>query len=292
MNKNVMIVLAGGFFVAILVAVLVNASLNGSESAAPTGEPTETEILVAAKDLRIGKDVGSGDVEWQAWPDDAMFSGAIKRADEEEKAEDAVKGRLNVSLTEGQPMLRGYLVEEESNNFMAATLGQGMRAVGVSVKAETMAGGFIGPGDYVDVLLTYKVKVRDRDNAQVAATIESFATETLLERVRVLAVDQKSTRDEDKAKVARTVTLEVDAAGAEKLALASEMGDITLALRSLGDDKYVADQNVTTDVKVSRIMQKLSKMQNSSGGASGIVRVYNGEEVVNVPVRQTVQDIE
>jgi len=284
MNKNVLIVLAGGFLVAVLVAVLVNASLNGGSAPADSGE--QVEVLVASKDLRIGHEIKSSDLKWQSWPQNALFPGAIKR-EEQESIDDVVSGKLNQSLSEGQPVLQGYLVQETENNFMAATLGEGMRAVGVSVKAETMAGGFIGPGDFVDVILTHSVRVRDRENPQVAATVSNHASETLLERVRVLAVDQTSRRDEDKAKVARTVTLEVDAAGAEKLALASEMGDITLALRSLGDTKYVADQNVTTDVKVSKILQKLSRIEGSQGGASGIVRVYNGDEVMNVPVRQS-----
>ena len=207
MNKNVLIVLAGGLVVAVLVAMLVNMSLSGSKNKPVSGESVATtEILVAAKDLAIGNKIDGGDVKWTSWPDDAVFAGAVRRKDGQD-ASDVVSGRLNQSLAAGQPVLEGYLVKESKGNFMAATLGEGMRAMGVSVKAETMAGGFIGPGDYVDVILTYKVKVRDRNNPAVAATVANHATETLLERVRVLAVDQNSKRDEDKAKVARTVTL-------------------------------------------------------------------------------------
>ena len=117
-------------------------------------------------------------------------------------------------------------------------------------------------------------------------TISEFASETLIENVRVLAVDQKSQRDEDKANVGRTVTLEVTSAQAEQLALASEMGDITLSMRSLGDKKSVADGNMTTDVKSTKILKNLAKIQSSGSGAAGIVRVYNGQEVENVTVRQ------
>lgn len=287
MNKNVLIVLAGGFVVALLMGLLVNAGLKGGKDG--EGDSGNTiEILVAAKDLNIGHEMGTSDVKWAAWPSDAVFAGSIRREDGQE-VDGLAEGRLNQSLTAGQPVLSAYLVTESKGNFMAATLGQGMRAVGVSVKADTMAGGFIGPGDYVDVILTYKVTVRDRDNPEVAATISSLASETILERVRVLAVDQNSKREEDKAKVARTVTLEVDAAGAEKLALGSEMGDITLSLRSLGDENFVADQNTTTDVRMSRIMKDVVEKETVSGGAAGIVRVYNGETIQNVPVRQSVQ---
>lgn len=288
MNKNVLIVLAGGFLVAILVAVLVNASLSGSKSkpATASGEDAVfTEVLVASKDLAIGRDVSSSDMKWQSWPENALFPGAIIR-EGEEAAEDIVSGRLSQPVAEGQPLLRAYFVKESQGNFMAAVLAPGMRAVGVSVKAETMAGGFIGPGDYVDVILTYTVRIRDRENIQIMNTISEFASETLIENVRVLAVDQKSQRDEDKANVGRTVTLEVTSAQAEQLALASEMGDITLSMRSLGDKKSVADGNMTTDVKSTKILKNLAKIQSSGSGAAGIVRVYNGQEVENVTVRQ------
>ncbi len=288
MNKNVLIVLAGGFVVAILVAVLVNASLSGGKNkpVAASGEETAyTEVLVASKDLAIGRDVTDSDMKWQSWPQNALFPGAIIR-EGDAPVEDIASGRLNQSVAEGQPLLMAYFVKESQGNFMAAALAPGMRAVGVSVKAETMAGGFIGPGDYVDVILTYKVRVRDRENVQIMNTISEFASETLVENVRVLAVDQKAQRDEDKPNVGRTVTLEVTSAQAEQLALASEMGDITLSMRSLGDTKTVADDNMTTDVKSTKILKNLAKIQSTNSGSAGIVRVYNGQEVENVTVRQ------
>lgn len=289
MNKNVLIVLAGGFLVAVLVAVLVNASLNGSKTPAQAsgGETVYSDVLVASKDLAIGKEVGGGDMKWQSWPQDAMFPGAITR-EGEEAAEEIVSGRLNQAVAAGQPLMHAYFVKESKGNFMAATLAPGKRALGVSVKAETMAGGFIGPGDFVDVILTYKVRIRDRENAQIMNTISEYASETLIENVRVLAVDQKAERDEDKPNVGRTVTLEVTSAQAEKLALASEMGDITLSMRSLGDKKEVAEENMTTDVKSTKILGNLAKIQSSGSGSAGIVRVYNGGEVQNVTVRKTV----
>lgn len=288
MNKNVLIVLGGGFLVAILVAVLVNASLNGNKPA-PTAEAVYSEILVASKDLSIGTEVNSTNVKWQSWPEDAIFGGAIVRTSEEQEASDAASGRLNQNIKEGQPVLPGYLVTESKGNFMAATLAPGMRAVGVSVKAETMAGGFIGPGDYVDVILTYKVRVNTNDNPDMVRTISEVATETVLENIRVLAVDQQSDRKDDEVKVARTATLEVDIAGAEKLALASEMGDISLSLRSLGDTEMVPEGTMTTDVRASKVLNKVMEMKAEGDNASGIVRVFNGDTISNIPVRTPVK---
>lgn len=48
MNKNVLIVLGGGFLIAILVAVLVQASLGGKKTEGAEG--SQIQILVAARD--------------------------------------------------------------------------------------------------------------------------------------------------------------------------------------------------------------------------------------------------
>lgn len=288
MNKNVMIVLAGGFLIAILVAVLVQASLGGKKKEAQKAV-NKVELLVASKNLPMGKELAEGDLKWQPWPEDAVFSGAIVRQ-ENQKIADAASGRMLQALSAGQPVHPGMISGAGKGNFLAVSLKPGMRAIAISVKAQTMAGGFVGPGDRVDVVATYKIKVRDKDNPAVQSMINQYATETVLENVRVLAADQKAIREEEKAKVARTVTLEVSAAEAEKLALAQEMGDLKLTLRGIGDEDEIRKENITTDVDMSRVLQDLVKVQGATGGNSGIVRVYNGQNVTNVPVRPVYND--
>lgn len=284
MNKNILIVLAGGFLIAILVAILVQASLGGKKKEIQKAS-NKVEILVAAKDLATGRELAEGDLKWQTWPEDSVFAGALVRQDKQ-KISDAASGRMLQSLSAGQPVHPGMIAGKGKGNFLAVTLKPGMRAIAISVKAQTMAGGFVGPGDRVDVIVTYKIRIRDKDNPAVQSMIDQYATETVLENVRVLAADQKAIREEDKAKVARTVTLEVSADDAEKLALAQEMGDLKLSLRGIGDEEQVRTENITTDVDMSRVLQDLVKVQGASGGNSGIVRVYNGENVTNMPVRQ------
>ncbi len=281
MNKNVLIVLIGGFVIAILVAVLVQASLGGKKS--DDGGP-KTLVLVAAKDLGIGTELGEADLKWQAWPGNA-FAGAIVRKEKDEKASEALKGRLVQRVSSGQPLLASYIFKEGKGNLVAATMGKGMRAIAIPVKADTMAGGFISPGDYVDVILTYAVNTDSRENPDIKALVNSNASETILQKIKILAVDQEASREEDKAKIARTVTLEVSREGAEKLALAANMGDLTLALRGIGDEEVSGDSNATTDVQVSRVMRDVAKIQ-SGGGSGGNIRVYNGGNVEEIRMRK------
>lgn len=283
MNKNVLIVLAGGFVVAILVAVLVQASLGGKKQVTDTGP--KTQVLVAARDLSIGTTLAAGDLKWQTWPGTA-FSGAIVRKGEQ-TAEEALGGRLVQKINAGQPVLASYTFKEGRGNVVAATLEKGMRAVAIPVKADTMAGGFVIPGDHVDVILTYKVSVgRGDQSAQTDAFVRSQASETILENIRVLAVDQETKRENEAAKVARTVTLAVSREAAEKLSLASEMGSLTLALRGIGDEEGQGNSSITTDVHVSRAIQNINKIKEEESSAKPI-RIYNGVNIQEVTPRRS-----
>ncbi len=306
MNKNIIIVLAGGLLIAVLVAVLVQSSLKSSKPRVVSEEVKEY-ILVAAKDLKLGAELKPGDLRWQAWPKSAIFPGAIKR-EADEKPEEIVSGRLNRTLLTDEPLLKSAIVSNNSN--LSALLPKGMRAIAITVKAETMAGGFIGPGDYVDVLLTYETKIStDRDDKlakNVAdAIVSKYATETILENIKVLAVDQAAEREKPDAKIGKTVTLAVTLKDAEKLALSSEMGLLVLALRSLGDNE-VSEMRwpVITDRRLTKILEEIYgeyirkistndngqeaqtvPLTNTSGVGSSIVRIYNGNSVQDVPVR-------
>ncbi len=283
MNKNLLIILAGGFLVVILLVVLMSSMMGGKEKApAPVVEIKKTEILVATRDIKLGTDLKEADLKWQVWPEDALFKGAIKRK-EKQTALEAVSGKILFSLSAGQPLHPGMLAGDGKGNFLAVTLKKGMRAVAIGVKARSMVGGFVGPGDYVDVILTHKVKGTGNDS-EIAALINSYASETVLENVRVMAIDQTAQRKEDKAKVGRTVTLEVTPEDAQKLALVREMGDLTLTLRGIGDDLKTDKTILTTDTKTSKVLKDLARMKN--GGSSNTVRIYNGDNVENITVRQ------
>lgn len=284
MNKNVLIVLAGGFVVAILVAVLVQASLGGAKKS-DDGNTPKSQVLVAAKNLSLGTNLAEGDLKWQTWPG-TPFQGAIVRKGEE-KAVDALNGRLIQKISEGQPVLRNAVFKEGRGNLVAATLSEGMRAISIPVKAQNMAGGFVKPGDYVDVVLTYRVRMTG-NTARVASTlVNRYATETIIKNARVLGVDQdpKSEAD-DKGKVGKTVTLEVTAEDAEKVALGQEMGKMTLALRGLGDKEDKNKDATTTDVQMSSVMKQVVDLNDNSGdGKKGMVRIYNGGNMTEMQPR-------
>ncbi len=294
MNKNLLIVLGGAVVVAVLVAVLVQITV-GKPEPVVVQEEAKVEILVAAKNLKMGDELVAGDMRWQSWPKGALFAGAVVRQ-EGQKPEDVFQGRLSRNVPQDEPLTKLVLVSESKGNFVAASLGAGMRAVAIEVSASAMVGGFIGPGDFVDVVLTYKQTIRpDKEDvlAQqlVARNLDKMATETIVQNVKVLAVDQQATRPEDdKIHVGKTVTLEVSVQDSEKIALSQELGALTLSLRGVGDDKIVEKTWPTiSDVRLTtvddEIYEEYNREKNGAGISSNIMRIYNGDSVTAVPAR-------
>ncbi len=293
MNKNVLIVLGGAVLVAVLVAYLVQISLGGKKT---TQEP-KVQVLVASKNLGIGTELKGDSVKWQEWPKASVFPGAVIR-EGDKSAGDALKGRLARDIASGEPVMKSALLGESKGNFVAASLEPGMRAVAIEVSASSMVGGFLGPGDFVDVMLTYKssIKLEEKElpviKNMVALNLNKLATETVLQNIKVLAVDQTAKRPEDseKIKVGKTVTLSVTAHDAERLALAGEMGTLTLALRAVGDDaKVVKNWETTSDARMinvdNEIFTEADRMEKDAGINPNIVRIYNGPAIEQVPAR-------
>jgi pilus assembly protein CpaB len=291
MNKNMVIVLVGGFLIAVLVAVLVQASLGGKKKTVTASNAPASQILVAARDLPIGATLQDTDMKWQDWPADApLFPGAYKKKGSAKPTE-VVSGRLKRSIAMNEPIVENALIKEGAGNFVAASLGDGMRAVSIDVNTAKMVAGFVGPGDYVDVMLTYKKNVKvsnindPRVDEMVKLTLNNTASETILQNVKVLAVDQATKRDDSKGegKPGKTVTLEVDPKGAETLALAAQVGQMSLALRKLGDTSIITERRpVVTDERVTHITREVyEKAHKMAGQNSNVVRIYNGYNVVD-----------
>ncbi len=298
MNKNILIVLGGAILVAVLVAVLVQAMLGGQKKAPEVVSVAKAQVLVASQKLAIGHVLKEGDTKWQEWPKESVFAGAVVREGNKKPLE-ALEGRLAREVAAGEPIMKSAMLGQESGNLVAASLEPGQRALAIGISASGMAGGFIGPGDFVDVILTYKesVKVDKQDQANPAikkmmeTNLNRYATETILQNVKVLAVDQRSKRPEDNAvKLGKTVTLALNSQDAERLALATELGDLTLVLRGVGDDAIVVKEwPIITDARLTNMdnefYEEYEKIKKDSGINANNVRIYKGENVTTIPAR-------
>jgi Flp pilus assembly protein CpaB len=150
------------------------------------------------------------------------------------------------------------------------------------------------PGDFVDVLVTYRVRLNSRSNPEAQSLVNRYATETVIENVRILAIDTNDTKAVDEIETdgkkkrktsskQATLTLEVNPEQAEGLLLAKKMGTLGIALRSIGDNGEPSSDQATTDVGMSRVMTKLSSMT----GTSSAIRVYSGAELIETRGRSS-----
>lgn len=218
-----------------LLAARMVLSSRAPERPAPvqtsTAEQATVAVLVATRDIRPGEQLQAQDLKWMDWPKAVVPAGAFIR-DKDATAEQAVAANglagqiVRAQVFNGEPLRQQRLVNPD-NGYMASILPKGMRAIAVSVEAETMAGGFILPGNRVDVLLTRTI--------QGAST--TARTETILQNVKILAIDMNTPgeRDEKALEPDRTATLELAPDQAEVVAQAQQLGKISLALRSAQD---------------------------------------------------------
>lgn len=200
-----------------------------------------------------------------------------------------------------EPISPDALIQRGDRSIGSAVVSPGMRAISIKISADTGAGGFIAPGDYVDVLLSisHEIKVVDengnaKDANGMAVTLPDgdslvkYTTETVMRNVRVLAIDQSLARDDEAgpADVGKTATLEVSPHDAEKLLTAGQLGSLTLVLRSLVLDQTEQDDvdafedpfNFMSDVATSRAVSALHSTSSLYGFGPGgsAVRVNRG----------------
>jgi pilus assembly protein CpaB len=197
---------------------------------APAIEQKSAKVLVAAMDISLGQKLGEDDFSWAPWPEDAIPQGAVTKKSDAGAVEEYVGRIAKAPIFAGEPIRSERLINTDKG-FMAAILPKGKRAIAVSVEAETTAGGFILPGDKVDLILTRK-------------SDDVTHSETILENVRVLAIDSTTAGEQDQKNLSpkRTATLELTLQQSEVVAQSQQTGTISLALRSALDSADDAEQ--------------------------------------------------
>jgi pilus assembly protein CpaB len=226
-----------------------------------------SEVLVLAADVSMGQPVGDH-LRWESWPADSVNGGFITKEAEPDAVDKLRNSVARVTLYAGEPVRRNKLIGDDKS-FMSAILPSGKRAIATQISADTSAGGFILPNDFVDVIMTR------RGGAQGSASGDGFITETILKNIRVLAIDQTIQEDEEgkKVKVGETATLELTPQQAEIITVAQQMADrLTLALRSITDTQEKATDEADYLV--------------SGNGRRGTVRLVKAGEVSEVGARK------
>jgi pilus assembly protein CpaB len=226
---------------------LIRQSRPVPEQAAQPEAPKQTRVLVAAADLPAGTLVQPGHLRWRAWPDDDGLA-ALYAVEGRRTAEEFQGAVVRQGIRAGEPVTDGRVVKPGERGFLAAVLTPGTRAVSIAVNGVTGVAGFIFPGDRVDVILTQALgRHADLDK-------DRRASETVLRDVRVLALDQRNNDQKGEVKTAQTATLEVSPRQAEAVAVAAQMGSLSLSLRSLAKPGEGVEMAAADAASVTGIM--------------------------------------
>lgn len=233
-NTVIMIVLAGVF--GVLAVVLANIWLAGQRSALAKGEDFQRDtVVVAAVALKFGDTLTSDKMREVAWPAGAVPAGAFKTTKELLAGEGSKQALQSIGVNE--PVLATKITGPGQRATLSAVLGEGMKAVSIRVNDVLGVAGFVFPGDRVDVLLTRKVRTAEGAD-------QSFV-DVLLQSMKVLAVDQVADESKDSPTVVKSVTLEVSTKDAQKLTLAADAGQLSLALRQAAASKGETTERIT-----------------------------------------------
>jgi len=187
-------------------------------------------VVVAKQPLRFGTELTASMLQEEPWPVASMPAGAFT------KISDVLHGGRRVVLTAiepNEPVLSLKITGPGERATLSALVKPGMKAVTIRVNDVEGVGGFVLPGDRVDVVLTRQIEKG------------SATTEVVLQNTRVLAVDQSADERAAKAAVAKSVTLEVSTVEAQKVWLASSVGNLSLLLRKAGDVAETKSRKIT-----------------------------------------------
>lgn len=255
MNINIRSII---LITAALVVAGIAAFLARSLVTTPEIQPTtivqqavsDTQILVSNRNINTGSFLKKEDLSWQSWPDDNLNENYIQKGNDAEaknQIEKIVGSVTKAPIAAGEPIIDGRIVNPGSRGFMAAVLQPGYRAVSININSRTGLSGFIFPGDLVDILLTQSIDEGGNSSQQIQAT------ETVLTNIRVLAIDTQMSNDTNIPAIGKIATFEVSPKQAEKIALMSRLGELSLSLRSLA---------VETQEENAPVLQTNGKLNN------------------------------
>lgn len=219
-NRQTLIALTIAIVLGLAAVWIANSFLTNRERLAYNG--ATTKVAVAAAPLAYGTDITPDKVRFVDFPNSSIPPGAFTNANQLIPAGKKRIALLPIALNE--PILPDKISGIGEGASIAALLPDGMRAASVRINDVSGVAGFVQPNDSVDVLIT---RTPAGDSGQV--------TDVLLQNVRVIAIDQQAKNADGSPKVGRSATLEVNPLDAQKLALAQEVGTLSLVLRKPGE---------------------------------------------------------
>lgn len=203
-------------------------------------EVARIQVVVAAQPLAMGTRLSPNQLRTVDWPKSNPIQGAFA----DPKA--LIDRGVIVPIGENEPITESKIASIEAGAGLPPVIPEGMRAISVKVNEVVGVAGFVLPGSRVDVLVTVN-KLRNTGD-------DEPMTRTVVHKVQVLTagtkIDQEKSKD-GKPIATSVVTLAVLPEDAERIALASNEGKITLALRNPLDTEATG----TNGIRLAALMR-------------------------------------
>ena len=293
MRTNTLVTLgasaAFGLMAVFLARSWINDAVRSEFAGRKTGEPTpvsaqaiETQsVIIADIDLGFGDVLDPQVLRLVNMPVDMVPAGSFTNFDALLGAGDErtiVLSRMGYN----EPILDYKVSGPGGRGSLSAVIAPGMRAASIRVNAVAGVGGFVLPGDHVDVILTRDISVGEQNR--------KLTSDVLLQNVKVLGADQNADNASSAVKVVQTVTLEVAPTDAQKLSLAMDIGSLSLTLRRAGmteiaPSAVISEHSLIGNSKPVNSYASRSVKAKAAPSGPRIVRADNTESrVANVTI--------
>lgn len=231
MNRRFLLMLTLALMLALLAAWVANQWIKGREVSAQA-----VPVVVAAVEVPFGVKLEEAHVRLISWPEKTAPAGSFP-------SKDKVIGRITMNKFYPDEIITEKRISEHlGGSTLSAMISKESRALSVRVDDVVGVAGFILPGNKIDVLATKMDRMANK-----------ATTRTLLQNIKVLAVDQEASQEKEKPAIVRAVTLELTPEQAEVIVQAMQEGKIQLTLRNPLDDSVEA---APAPVKVAEVRPK------------------------------------
>ncbi|MCA9798219.1 MAG: Flp pilus assembly protein CpaB [Cyanobacteria bacterium HKST-UBA04] len=251
-----------GLLSAVLTVILFRGM---NQQPAQVEAPTKTkELVVAVRSIPKGEAIGRGDVKKVDWPEELY-----PKPESYKNPKDIIGRVTSTDILAGQPVFKLNLAEKGARSGITNLIPNGFRAITISVSESKAVAGFIKPGDHIDVLATFEIRVAKeaKESLPVVPWENNVPlTDTVVQDITVLAIAQeldekqlpyeddededegdKDKKKSDSAKVVSTLTLAVTPEQAEKIAFSEERGKLKVVLRNHNDQQKPVLIGTVTD---------------------------------------------
>ncbi|MFM5885217.1 MAG: Flp pilus assembly protein CpaB [Novosphingobium sp.] len=235
MGQRNIIAIALAVFIGLIAVYMANIYFSARETQQEKAAEANrmARIVVASQEMAFGTALSPQNVRFANYPANSVPMGAFT------SIEEATRNRVALRpIVVGEPILASKVSGTDGRATLSANLPLGQLAFAIPVNDVSGVGGFVRPGDIVDILLTRVIPGEGNQSGD-------RMTDVLLEAVPVLGIDQVADEKNTQPAVGKTATVQVDTFGAQKLALAMQSGTMSLALRNVADQVTGARKTVT-----------------------------------------------